>query len=128
MVQHHSDTTTRLDDMITREEWDSAVAYMNEEKGQVDLRREDGTIVFEKAARAGAPLRFFKQGLRQIGEHKSKVRLSLCLVNPPAVAVLLGPILPAPSPVINLSPLTDGIFLLLQNSRKNRQSGPRLAG
>ncbi|GMH90220.1 hypothetical protein TrVE_jg8126 [Triparma verrucosa] len=72
MVQHHSDTTTRLDDMITREEWDSAVAYMNEEKGQVDLRREDGTIVFEKAARAGAPLRFFKQGLRQIGEHKSK--------------------------------------------------------
>ncbi|GMH70377.1 hypothetical protein TL16_g05396 [Triparma laevis f. inornata] len=72
MVQHHSDTTTRLDDMITREEWDSAVAYMNEEKGRNDLRRENGTVVFEKAARAGAPLRFFKQGLRQIGEHKSK--------------------------------------------------------
>lgn len=63
--------------MITREEWDAAVAYMNEEKGRNDLRRENGTVVFEKAARAGAPLRFFKQGLRQIGEHKSKVSLSV---------------------------------------------------
>ena len=69
----HISNTTHLEDLITRKDWLEAVKYMGTGKGRRELSVEGGVPIFEQAALAFAPLCFFKQGLRQLGTHLSRV-------------------------------------------------------
>mmetsp|Transcript_10326 Transcript_10326/g.20863 ORF Transcript_10326/g.20863 Transcript_10326/m.20863 type:complete len:115 (-) Transcript_10326:258-602(-) len=77
----HIANTTHLEDLVARKDWNGAVRHMGTHKGRHELSVEGGVPIFEAAAVAFAPLCFFKQGLRQLGKHMSRVRPTLTTAN-----------------------------------------------